>query len=198
MNIVQADKVATKADIMIKTIYPNATPQVVKGTAIIKKAEKFNVHYTEPQEQIVVSNGIDIWIYTPAMQQVIKQTVESANVDAKLYTDMGNSIAHFVKNSKTELSEDEGAYTLFMIPKKEKGIMYDEIKATIDKSNFIPVFMSLKYEGTVTEMTFTNIKSFTKLEVANVLELADDSFTFVKPKGVEEIEAADLMKGVGK
>lgn len=198
MNKAQSDKVATKADIMIKTIFPKATPQVVKGTAIIKKAEKFNVHYTEPQEQLIVSNGINIWIYTPVMQQVIKQTVESANVDAKLYTDMGSSIAHFAKNSKTVLFEDELSYSLIMIPEKRKGIIYDEIKATIDKKSFVPIFMSLKYEGTVTEMTFTNIKNYTKQEAENVAELADNSFTFVKPDGTEEIEGADLMKGVEK
>lgn len=198
MNQAQSDKEATKSDIMIKTIYSGASPQVVKGTAVIKKKNKFKVHYTEPQEQLMISDGKTIWVYTPAMQQVIKQSVESANVDAKLYTDMGKSIAHFAGHSKTTLTEDELYYNLVMVPEKDKGIMYDEITARIDKKTLIPVFMGLKYEGAATEVTFTNTVNYTEAEMENVPELSNKNFTFVKPEGVEEIEAAELMQGLTK
>jgi chaperone LolA len=198
MNKAQSDIVATKANLTIKTIYSSSAPQVVKGTAIVKKKDKFNVHYTEPQEQRIVSNGRTIWVYTPAMQQVIKQTVESANVDAKLYTDMGSSIAHFARHSRTTLTEDDTDYTITMVPEKDKGIMYDEITARIDKKTLNPVFMGLKYEGAATEVTFTDTVNYTEASSEGVPELAAKNFTFVKPEGVEEIEAADLMQGLTK
>ena len=198
MNEAQADVWATKAVIMIKTLYSGASPQVVKGTAIIKKKDKFRVNYTEPQEQLMVSNGKVIWVYTPAMQQVIKQTVESANVDAKMYTDMGSSIAHFARHSKTTLTEDEVNYNLVMVPEKGKGIMYDEITARIDKKTLIPVFMGLKYEGAATEVTFTDTVNYTQEEADKEPELLNKNFNFVKPEGVEEIEAAELMQGLTK
>src|ERR1035437_2667108 len=198
MNEAQADKAATKADMMIKTIYSGASPQIVKGTAVIKKKDKFRVHYTEPQEQFIISNGKTIWVYTPAMQQVIQQTVKSANVDVKLYTDMGNSIAHFARHSKAALTEDDMSYNLVMLPEKDKNIMYDEITARIDKKTLVPVFMGFKYEGAATEVTFTDIVNYTEAEAKNAPELADKNFTFIKPADVEEIEAADLMQGLTK
>lgn len=198
MNETKADKIATKASLTIKTIYAGASPQVVKGTAVIKKKDKFNIHYTEPQEQMIISNGKTIWVYTPAMQQVIKQTVESANVDAKLYTDMGNSIAYFARNSKTTMAEDDVNYNLVMVPVKDKGIMYDEITARIDKKTLDPVFMGLKYEGAATEVTFADTVNYTEAQAETVPELLNKNFTFTAPEGVEVIEAEELMQGLTK
>lgn len=198
MNEAKSDKIATKALLTIKTIYAGASPQVVKGTAVIKKKDKFKIHYTEPQEQIIISDGKTIWVYTPAMQQVIKQTVESANVDAKLYTDMGNSIAYFARNSKTTLTEDDVNYNLVMAPSKDKGIMYDEITARIDKKTLDPVFMGLKYEGAATEVTFTDTVNYTEAQAEGIAELMNKNFNFTAPEGVEVIEAAELMQGLTK
>jgi hypothetical protein len=85
-----------------------------------------------------------------------------------------------------------------MVPEKDKGIMYDEITARIDKKTLNPVFMGLKYEGAATEVTFTDTVNYTEVSAENVPELAAKNFTFVKPEGVEEIEAADLMQGLTK
>jgi outer membrane lipoprotein carrier protein len=198
MNLAQADKVATSANVLIRTLYSKAEPQDVKGTAVLKKKDKFRIHYTSPQEQLLISDGKSIWVYTPAMQQAIKQSVESANVDAKLYTDMGSSIKHFARNSKTVLTEDDKAYNLVMVPEKGKGIPYDEITARIDKKSMYPVFMGMKYEGAATEMTFSDIVNYTEESAAKNTDLANKNFTFTAPEGVEVIEAEELMKGMTK
>jgi outer membrane lipoprotein carrier protein len=206
-DIKAADKnfYATKTNITLKTTYTQAqasgaaqAPQVAKGAEIIEKKDKFRVHYTEPTEQIMVSDGKTIWIYTPELKQVMKQSMEGADMNAKVFTDMGNSIARYVKNSKTTLTSDDNTYSLDMVPLKDSGLNYEEVTAKIDKKSMEPVYLSMKYDGALMEVTFEDTVNYTKAQAAKEPSLSSKNFSFKAPEGTEEIDAASLTGSMQK
>lgn len=181
-------------DIVIKTSYTGAdSPQEVKGSVMIKKKDKFRVHYTEPTEQIMVSNGKTLWVYTPGLKQVIKQAVKDANLNTDFYVEIENSIEYFVNNSKTTMAEDDKTYTLTMSPRDKKTLDFDEISVRIEKAGLIPEYMSMKYEGSLMEVVFSNIVNYSADEAASAENLKDKEFEFKTPAGVDEIEASSLI-----
>lgn len=194
----QAGRKSMKCDIVIKTSYGSAgTPQEVKGTVTIKKKDKFKVHYTSPTEQFMISNGKSLWVYTPGLKQVIKQAAKDAALDTNFYIEIENSIEYFVKNSKTTLAEDDRIYTLAMTPRDRKKLDFDEITVKIVKADLVPEYMSMKFEGSLMEVLFSNITNFSAEETLKAEDLADKNFNFKTPEGVEEINASDLIDAAG-
>jgi len=192
----QSGRKGMLCDIVIKTSYAGAAAsaaQEVKGRVGIKKKDKFRVHYTEPTEQFLISNSKTMWIYTPGLKQVIKQAAKDAALDTNFYIEIENSIEYFVNNSKTTLEESGTEYTLTMIPKDRKKLDFEEITVKIEKTNLVPEYMSMKYDGSVSEVAFSNVKNYTAEEAAAVDELSDKNFEFKTPDGVEEIEASALI-----
>lgn len=188
----QADVAASKTKISMKTFAGGGAPQFIKGEAIIKKKDKFRVHYTEPSEQDIISDGKTIWIYTPALSQVMKQSVKGSNNGTQFYSDFSSSISHYVKNSDTVLGEDETSYTLTMSPRDKNAIGYDEIIIKVTKKDLVPFYMSMKTQGTITEIEFLDTVNYKESEIAGNKELAESNFKFTVPEGVEVIDAAEL------
>jgi chaperone LolA len=191
----QAGRKAMICDISIKTSALGAasSAQEVLGTVSMKKKDKFKVHYTRPTEQFLISNAKWMWVYTPGMKQVIKQAAKDAALDTNFYIEIENSIEYFVNNSRTRKEESDSAYTLIMVPRDKKNLNFDEITVRIEKSGLVPEYMSMKYEGAMTEVAFSNVKNYTAAEAAEVPELSDANFEFKAPEGVDEIEASALM-----
>jgi outer membrane lipoprotein carrier protein len=192
----QAGVTATKTKIKITTYAEGGEPQVIKGDAVIKKKDKFRVHYTEPNEQIMISDGKTIYVYTPSLNQAIKQSVASANANTKFYTDFSSSLNHYVKNSSTEVTEDDSSYTFSMVPENKKELDYDSIAVKVSKKDLMPYSMTMKVQGTVSEVEFSETVNYTADEAADNADLADKNFEFKAPDGVEVIDSAELMQGV--
>jgi outer membrane lipoprotein carrier protein len=194
----QADVTAMKTRIKITTYAEGGEPQIIRGEAIIKKKDKFRVHYTEPSEQMLISNGESVWVYTPALNQAIKQDAASTNVNSRFYTDFSGSLDYYVNNSDTELTEDDGSYTLNLKPINKKALDYDAITAKISKKDLMPFFMSFKVQGTVTEIEFADTVGYKESDIEGNTELSSAGFEFKAPKGVEIIDSAELTGGTGK
>jgi chaperone LolA len=190
----QSGRKAMTCDIVIKTSYGSSgAPQEVRGTVVIKKKDKFKVHYTQPTEQFLVSNGKKLWVYTPGLKQVIVQASKDAALDTNFYIEIENSIEYFVNNSRTTLVEDDKIYTLTMVPVDKKKLDFDEISVKIQKDGLIPQYMSMKFEGSLMEVLFSNIVNYSPDEAEKSEDLANRNFDFITPAGVEEIEASSLI-----
>lgn len=186
----QKSRVAMYSDVVLKTYYANQTPQVVKGDIIIKKNNKFKIHYVEPTEQFLISNGEIVWIYTPELKQVIKQNVEDTQMGTNFYIELEGSIEYYVNQSKTYVSEDEKNYMLIMYPKDKKVLNFDKMVVKISKKKIIPEYVEMLYQEVKTQVFFNNVKNYTMEQVVNIKELSDSSFEFVAPEGVEEIDGS--------
>lgn len=188
----QKGRVAMYSNVVLKTYYAKQDPQVVKGNIIIKKNDKFKIHYVEPTEQFLISNGKIIWIYTPELKQVIKQNAEDTQMGTNFYIELESSIEYYVNQSKTYISEDEKSYMLIMYPKDKKAVNFDKMVVKINKEKIIPEYMGMQSQGVVTRVFFYNVRNYTLEQVANIKELSDSNFEFVVPEGVEEIDASLL------
>ena len=73
MNTAQAARRAIKAAITIKSDYGEGKTQDITGDIIIKKPDRFYIHYIKPTEQFLVSNAKTLWVYTPDLNQVMKR-----------------------------------------------------------------------------------------------------------------------------
>lgn len=192
----QAKRAAAKMNIQIRTTYTQlGTSQEIKGEIRMKRPDKFMVKYTEPQEQYLYSDGKTIWVYTPAIKQVMKQKTDDAGMDTKMYVEMESAIEYYAGKSKTSLSEDALYYTLKMIPKNKSELNFDEIRVRILKENLNPDTIEMSYEGASVRITFSGIKNYTAEEAAKLKEFADSVFDFKIPDNVEVIDASALMQG---
>lgn len=194
----QKNRAGMKANLVMTTKYAG-TGQVneVTGSVAIRKPDKFRVKYVKPQEQVFVSNGKTLWVYTPALNQVIKQDIKKANLDTHFYIEFETSIDYYAKQSKNVLSETDTQYVITMKPKSEET-GYEEITAKVDKKTLTLVSMTMKYEGMEVEVKFTDITGFTIDEVGKQAELKNAAFEFKVPEGAEEIEASNMIEGLGQ
>lgn len=192
LKVNKNDRVAMYANVVLKTYYAKQEPQVVKGTIIIKKNNKFKIHYIEPTEQYLISNGKTIWIYTPDLKQVIRQNATDTQMGTNFYVELESSIEYYVNQSKTYISEDEKSYTLIMYPVNKKDINFDKMVVKINKEKIVPEYMGMLYQGVVTRVFFYNVRNYTPAQVVKIKELNDSSFEFIVPEGVEEIDASLL------
>ena len=191
----QKQRVAMEADIVITTTYIDInSKQDVKGKLLIKKPDKFFVHYKEPSEQLLISDGKLLWVYTPELKQVIKQDIKEVNLNTHFYIEFETSIDYFSKNSKNSLKEDDKYYILTMKPLKNKSIDFDEIISKINKKTLFIEKISMKYENTLIEVKFSNISVYKMDEIKNNEKFSDENFVFKKKDDVEEIEATSLIK----
>jgi outer membrane lipoprotein carrier protein len=171
--------------------------QEVTGTVAIRKPDKFRVNYEKPQVQTFVSNGKSLWVYTPSLNQVIKQDIKKANLDTHFYIEFETSIDYYARRSKNTLTENESDYIIKMKPKSEET-GYEEIVAKIDKKTLALISMTMKYEGIEVEVKFTDIKGYNSDDVGKQTELKLSSFEFKVPEGAEEIEASNMIEGMGQ
>ncbi len=189
----QSARKAMMCDIVIKTSMAGTAQPEVKGNVAMRKKDRFRVHYTEPTVQYLISDGKTMWVYTPDLKQVIKQSAADASLDTNFYIEIENSIEYFVNNSAVKMTEDEAHYTLKMVPKDRKKLNFEEITVKIEKKELTPYSMSMKYDGTLMEVIFSNIRNFTAEQAAAEPGLSDAEFTFKTPEGVQEIDASELM-----
>lgn len=192
----QKNRAAAKMNITIRTTYTEmGTSQDIKGEVRMKRPDKFMVKYTEPQEQYLYSDGKTIWVYTPAIKQVMKQSAEDAQVDTKMYIEMESSIEYYARASNTTMTEDAKYYNFKMLPKNKKELNFDEITVRILKAGLSPETMEMKYEGASVKITFSAMKNYTAEEMKSLPEFEDSVFDFKIPDNTEVIDASALMQG---
>src|SRR6056297_1324096 len=170
----QKNRKAMETDILIKSSYPGSgAAQEIKGDVLIKKKDKFRVHYTTPNEQYLISDGETLWVYTPALNQVIKQAADAAELNTNFYIEIENSMEYFVKNSRTQLNETGNAYEFIMRPDDRKKLDFDKIKVKIDKKTFAPEYMSMGFDGTLMEVYFSGVKNYSAKEAGKTEKFRD-------------------------
>ncbi len=190
----QKTRKAMETDILIKSSYPGSgAAREIKGDVLIKKKDKFRVHYTTPNEQYLISDGKTLWIYTPALNQVIKQAADTAELNTNFYIEIENSMEYFVKNSRTQLNETGDTYEFIMRPEDRKTLDFDKITVKIDKKTLVPEYMSMEFDGTLMEVYFSGVKNYSAKEAGKTEKFADSNFIFKTPEGAQEIEASSFF-----
>ena len=155
------------------------TTQKAEGVVYFKKPGMMKWEYKSPGKDIIVSDGITIWIY----QQDIGQVMVGNALDNG--TSISNSflagIGNLKKDFDIELAEqDNVAYLLKLNPKTSQPNV-QKLYIAVDKKTFL-VIKTLVYDmmGNETKVVFENMKTNQSL--------SDSIFKFKIPEGVKVIK----------
>ena len=152
-----------------------------RGRLLIKKPGKMRWEYTEPEEKLFVSDGVKIYFYIPQDKQVIVSSVpfdDEATTPALFLAGKGSLTRDFTP-SFVDPPDDmpPGSRALKLVPKTTERD-YDWMVLSIDPGTLaLRGLVTMDAQGGTSSFTFTNLKE-------NV-GLADRSFFFKIPRGVD-------------
>ena len=161
-----------------------------KGRFLMNKPGRIRVEYTEPENQLVVSDGEKFWIYTERLNQVIVSDIGGpGSVPLLFLAGKGNLTQEF----HVEL-EDEGVpkrkegvwkaaqpYRLSLIP-KQANAGFQKMWIEVDPETF--QITGLDYVDALRNMT--QIRFF---DIEEGAAIGAGSFQFKIPSGVEVLRA---------
>ncbi|MEI6827926.1 MAG: outer membrane lipoprotein carrier protein LolA [Desulfuromonadales bacterium] len=157
----------------------------------------FRFNYAKPKQQII-SNGKDVWFYTPENKQVMVNSVAAmfagGNSIALTYlTGLGHVSRDFDASFAAEPQDKSGNYQLELTPKKASPVLAKlqltvaaeavaQLQTTGEVKNVFPIISSVVHDagGNKTRIDYSR---------ARVNKgLADGKFNFKIPEGVEVIK----------
>jgi len=159
-----------------------------KGTALFKKPGRLRVDYEGEEGRLYVSDSKKLWIYDKGDTQVNVYTVGPRTMPEEALAflgGLGNLRAQFrvsavSENERKTMKLNGSLDWLLLIPKNSESTL-NELLLGFDRSTHTVGEAYLKNEsGNLSHYFFQNVKLNS--------DLPDDSFVFVKPKGVREIK----------
>lgn len=158
------------------------TTQRAGGTIAVKKPGRVRMVYSAPEKKEIVHDGAFIWDYVPADRTVIKTPAppEDEAPTAMLFLGGRGDILRDFVPSRT-VSPVDGTIALRLTP-RQRDDDYEFLLVVLDpKSLQIRGLVTQSELGGETQITFTNLKENTGI--------ADSTFRFTPPRGVEVIES---------
>ena len=153
--------------------------QTYTGTVMMKKGNKYRI---ESQEQILVTDGTTVWLYSPVNKQVLidsfKETPDSFSPERFL--------VGLPKNFRAALVDDSGgdthaSYTLKLSPKSGVAKYLKSLKVWIDDADWS--VRGVEYIDKNETKTMYSLK-----DVRFNAGIPDDRFVFVVPEHVEVVD----------
>lgn len=141
-----------------------------KGKFQVKRPNLFRMDTTSPQENLIVSDGKDLWFYDPFVSQVTVNTVQDAvnNTPFVLLTSSD-------KNHWDQYDVTQNADTFVLKPKSKKSSLR-QFDVRIDQSGLLKGFSTIERDG---QSNLYVLRNITTGGVSN------DLFKFSIPKGAE-------------
>ncbi len=157
--------------------------QKQKGHVIFQRPKKMRWDFKSPDERVFVTDGTQMWIYTPAENQaMVYQDLGGSDGMSSLLTDL-SQIDEFFDVERLELPRERQSISLKLTPKEETGFKY--LKLTVSKKKY-------EVEQVVIVDTFDNETELSFSQVRLNPNVADAEFEFVPPEGVEVIRPDGL------
>ncbi len=146
-------------------------------------------NYTAPERQVIMSDGKTLSIYTAKDRQMIKIPADKmeADITYTFFAGTGNLLDHFTVLPPDPRFIYAAASTLRairLVPKRPHN-QIKSVQLWFDQKNIIHHLVIEDPFGSVTELTFTNIK-FNSLPTSDPAKLHDLLF-FTPPPGTEII-----------
>jgi outer membrane lipoprotein carrier protein len=153
------------------------TVQSANGKLAFSRPGKFRWEYQKPYEQLIVGDGVKLWVYDKELAQVTVKKLEGAlgNSPAALLAG-SNNIEEYYNLNATGVSR--GLDWLEAYP-KEADSMFQKVRLGF-KDNTLDTMELYDQLGQITLIRFSRIERNPKLPA--------DAFTFTPPQGVDVIE----------
>ena len=149
------------------------------GEFSIERPGKFRWNYTSPSEQLIISDGKQVWIYDVELEQITHRQSSAAvsQTPAMLLSGEGNLQDNFILE---DAGQHDNLHWVRMIPKSRDAGFTDVYIAFSDGK--LQLLEMIDNFGQTTRMKFNNIKEN--------IDIPDEIFTFIPPPGVDVIEEA--------
>jgi outer membrane lipoprotein carrier protein len=156
------------------------------GRLLIKKPGRMRWEYRTPEEKLFVSDGVKVYFYVPQDKQVIVSTVppdDRATTPALFLAGKGDITRDFTSAfTDRPAGQPEGTQALKLVPAKAQP-EYEWLILSIDPG-------TLALRGLVTGDAQGGTSSFSFSNLKENIGLADKSFVFTPPRGVEIVTDA--------
>ncbi len=150
-----------------------------KGKVWFKKPGRMRWEYTWPEPYLIVSDGKEVYLYSPEDKQVLilpwNQAL-SPKVTLGFLTGKGNLLKDFVLLGAEKLPS--GLWALDLRPRQENP-QVERLRLIVKKDGLIQALWFWDYLGNLTKIRFKHLQRNVKIK--------DDLFVFTPPQGVEII-----------
>jgi len=154
-----------------------------RGTVYLKKGGKLRWEYTEPTPQEIVSDGKQLWVYTPMLNQVnVGPAPEAlAGPAGSFLAGLGKVREHFQVRflNPAQPTDRDGGYVLDLTPKQPLPTL-TRLILTVGPRQY-EVRKAVVYDQ------FENAVTMQFAKLATNTGIPDKVFTFVPPKGVATV-----------
>lgn len=151
--------------------------QETAGELSLKRPGLFRWHTDAPQEQLLVSNGKQVWLYDPDLEQVTIQKMDQR---------LTHTPALLLSGDLSKISEsfdisykEAGNVVDFTLKPKSKDTLFDNLRLSF-RSGVVNDMQLIDSIGQRTNILFLNVKMNQPIK--------DSEFTFEVPKGADVIQ----------
>ncbi|WP_445397301.1 outer membrane lipoprotein chaperone LolA [Zobellella sp. An-6] len=144
--------------------------QSAEGSMQLSRPDRFRWHTASPDESLIVSNGTDVWIYDPFVEQVSIVPLEQAVQNTPFLLISGGDGRRWQQYEVARSGAD------YVVTSKDPGELIHQFSLRFDGANRIERFTVIESGGQRSEFTLTNIDT--------APATAADSFQFTPPAGV--------------
>ena len=151
------------------------------GTLKLRKPGKMRWDYTQPSGKLFISDGKQMWIYTPADNRVEQMKLkESDDMKVPLAFLLGK--LDFSKEFRNIQAKPEGASQRITAEPKSDNLPYTSVEFVVGLKNEIQQVKVIGYDKSITEFHFDDEKVDPPLDAK--------LFQFTPPKGAELVQEA--------
>jgi outer membrane lipoprotein carrier protein len=160
---------------------PGRPKRTETGTLQLRKPGKMRWDYAQPQGKLFISDGKQMWIYTPADNRVEQMKLkESEDMRAPLAFLLGR--LDFSKEFRNIHAKPEGAAQRITAEPKSDNLPYTAVEFVVGPKNEIQQVKVTGYDKSVMEFHFDGEKVDLPLDAK--------LFQFTPPKGAEMVQEA--------
>lgn len=152
------------------------------GSAHLEKPGKFRWEYTEPYDQLIVSNGERMWMYEEDLEQVTVREFDKALGQAPIALLSGS--APLDEEFEVEATGEREGLLWVQLEPKVKDTDFRRIYLGFDETSLKVMELRDRFDG-ATQVVFDDVEINT--------DIPADQFTFEPPEGVDIVggEEAD-------
>lgn len=154
------------------------------GTLLLKKPGRMRWDYSTPQPKLFVSDGKTAYFYVPGEGQARKTSVKKLDdLRSPLRLLLGKAQLQKEFKNLRALGSSNGIQLLEGVPKgMEQRVA--SVKLSIDAQDRIQAIEIAELDGSTTRFEFS--------QIAENVEIPEQQFRFIPPKGVNLIESSDV------
>ncbi|MBI5376928.1 MAG: outer membrane lipoprotein chaperone LolA [Candidatus Schekmanbacteria bacterium] len=155
-----------------------------KGKILIRRPDKFRWEIKDPETQLILIDGVNLWIYTAENNQVIKEKA-SIGGRSKFALLLLSDFTEIKKNFHITVKSESGDIVALALDPVEKSVDIKSASLIIDKKTF-------KITGVEIYDAYENRSKYSFTGIVFNKQIPDSQFIYTPSQGVEVVDSSSL------